>query len=51
GRRTEPLEAFAKAHPERAAYLSADVSKSGEAERIVSFVVERFGRLDVLVNN
>lgn len=51
GRREEPLKAFAEAHPERAAYLSADVSQGGEAERIVAFVVERFGRLDVLVNN
>lgn len=35
----------------RAATIAGDVSKSAEAERIVSDTVATFGRLDVLVNN
>src|SRR5215217_7638188 len=31
--------------------LAADVSKSAEVERIVGETVERFGKIDVLVNN
>src|SRR5918997_1177756 len=31
--------------------LAADVSKSADVERLVGAAVERFGRIDVLVNN
>src|SRR5438046_4534359 len=31
--------------------LQADVGRTAEAERLVAETVERFGRLDVLVNN
>ena len=31
--------------------LTGDLSRSGEAERVVDAVVARFGRLDILVNN
>src|SRR5918997_5715968 len=31
--------------------LAADVSKSADVERLVGETVERFGRIDVLVNN
>jgi NAD(P)-dependent dehydrogenase (short-subunit alcohol dehydrogenase family) len=31
--------------------VAADVSQSGEVERVVETAVQRFGRLDVLVNN
>jgi len=31
--------------------ITGDLSRSGEAERVVEAVVARFGRLDVLVNN
>ncbi|HEX9374649.1 MAG TPA: glucose 1-dehydrogenase [Actinomycetota bacterium] len=33
------------------AYVHADVSRSADAEAMVRFAVERFGRLDVLYNN
>ena len=35
----------------RASYLTGDVSRPEEAERIVAAAVERHGRLDALVNN
>lgn len=35
----------------RAAACLADVSKSADAARLVAMAVERFGRLDILVNN
>ena len=34
-----------------AAYVHADVSKAADAEGMVRFAVERFGRLDILYNN
>jgi NAD(P)-dependent dehydrogenase (short-subunit alcohol dehydrogenase family) len=34
-----------------AAYVHADVSKATDAEGMVRFAVERFGRLDILYNN
>jgi len=39
----------AKGH--EAAFVKTDISKSDEVKRMVAFVVERFGRLDVAVNN
>ncbi|MCW3017777.1 MAG: short-chain dehydrogenase/reductase [Solirubrobacterales bacterium] len=63
GRRSEVLEAAAAEIDERAGagagtgtetgadWLAGDVRDSGEAERIVRAVLERHGRLDVLVNN
>ncbi|MET9777291.1 SDR family oxidoreductase [Streptomyces sp. NPDC006367] len=50
GRRHHPLEETASAH-DRITPLTADITAEGEPERIVRAVVERHGRLDVLVNN
>lgn len=36
---------------EDAAFLKADVSDSQDVDRLISFAVERFGRLDIMVNN
>ena len=51
GRRPEPLAEVASLGGDRALAMVGDVSKSGEAARIVRTVVDHFGRLDVLVNN
>jgi NAD(P)-dependent dehydrogenase (short-subunit alcohol dehydrogenase family) len=36
---------------ERALSVKADVSRAGEVERLIGAALDRFGRLDVLVNN
>ncbi|MFE3288415.1 SDR family oxidoreductase, partial [Streptomyces sp. NPDC059233] len=50
-RRTQSLEALAAEHPERLVPLAVDVSDVARAEAAVAEVVDRFGRIDVLVNN
>jgi citronellol/citronellal dehydrogenase len=54
GRRREPLEetrAEIEAAGGECLAVEADIRKPGEAERLVERVLERFGSLDVLVNN
>ncbi len=46
-----PLLALAERQGRTALGLSGDLGTTGEADRIVAAVVERFGRLDILVNN
>jgi len=51
-RRRERIEALQEElGAERCAAVVADVSEDGAAERLMQQAVERFGRLDVLVNN
>lgn len=50
GRREAPLQALAAEHP-GITYVVADAGKAGDAPRTVDAVIERHGRLDVLVNN
>ncbi len=51
GRRAEPLAESVAPYPDRALTVTADVAEVGAAATIVAEIVERFGRLDVLVNN
>ena len=51
GRRKAPLEALALRFPERVAYVQADVTNSEAVNAAVTFAAERFGQIDVLVNN
>jgi meso-butanediol dehydrogenase/(S,S)-butanediol dehydrogenase/diacetyl reductase len=52
GRRRDRLEqALDGLPPERAAAVSADLSDGAQVRRLVSDVVQRFGRLDVVVSN
>lgn len=50
GRRAEPLRALADAHPE-IGFAVADAANPDDASRTVQTAVDRYGRLDVLVNN
>ena len=46
-----PLVTLAERHGRSVIGLDGDLARSDEADRVVAQVVERFGRLDVLVNN
>ena len=50
GRREAPLQALAAEHP-GISYVVADAGKAEDAPRTIAAVIERHGRLDVLVNN
>ncbi|HEY6887374.1 MAG TPA: SDR family oxidoreductase [Solirubrobacter sp.] len=50
-RREDWLQALAARIGDAAAYLPIDVRRREDLERLVALAVERFGRLDVLVNN
>jgi short-subunit dehydrogenase len=45
------LTQFPHLHPEDFHLVAADLSKPEEAQRLISETIDRFGRIDVLVNN
>ena len=47
----EAAEAVSAALPGESIYVRADISKPEEAQALIDATIERFGRLDVLVNN
>jgi NAD(P)-dependent dehydrogenase (short-subunit alcohol dehydrogenase family) len=51
GRRPGPLEDFCSRHGERAAMVRVDIGDDDARQRAIDFVIARFGRLDILVNN
>lgn len=51
GRREAPLREVAALHEGRVGWITADVSKPGDAKRIVDAALGRFDRLDILINN
>lgn len=51
GRRKEPLAALANEYEGDVEYLQADITQSGKSKAIIDFTIEKFGRVDVLVNN
>ncbi|WP_371480471.1 oxidoreductase [Kitasatospora sp. NBC_00315] len=50
-RRPEALAEFAAAHPERVSPVALDVTDPARITEVAAEVLERFGRVDVLVNN
>jgi len=51
GRRAEVLEESAAEVGERCSWVAADIRKRAGAEQIVETTLERFGRLDLVLNN
>ena len=51
GRREAPLAALAEQYPAQLSYLVADLTRAEDRARIVPTAIDRYGRLDVLVNN
>ena len=51
GRRADVLEQTADGLGERCSWVTADIREQGGAERIVAIALERFGGLDVVLNN
>jgi meso-butanediol dehydrogenase/(S,S)-butanediol dehydrogenase/diacetyl reductase len=51
GRREEPLAELAAEYPEAVRYITTDVTEKGALAKAVSFAIEKFERLDVLVNS
>lgn len=49
--RAKPALEVAMAYGREAAFVAGDLTRSVEANRVLRAVVDRFGRLDVLVNN
>lgn len=51
GRRAEPLQSFCGAFPGRSDHIQMDVGIDEQRRRTIDDVIERHGRLDVLINN
>ncbi|AUW59714.1 hypothetical protein C1T17_18120 [Sphingobium sp. SCG-1] len=51
GRRREPLETFCAENEGKADFVQMDVSCGDDRRRTIDTVINRYGRLDVLVNN
>lgn len=45
------MEAFLESHPNTALFVAADISEDDDRNEIISKTLERFGTIDVLVNN
>ncbi|MGW5777272.1 oxidoreductase [Streptomyces sp. NPDC003863] len=50
-RRTESLDDLVAAHPDQVDPVALDVTDTAAVDRVVTALVERHGRVDVLVNN
>lgn len=51
GRREEPLHNLSALHPDRISYVQLDLADWAAHDRALATVLERHGRLDILVNN
>jgi NAD(P)-dependent dehydrogenase (short-subunit alcohol dehydrogenase family) len=51
GRRRDKGEQLARTLGERAAFVATDVTREADVQAMITFAVERFGRLDCLINN
>ena len=51
GRREDPLAELSESNPDQISYFQADVSQADDRARLVETAIDRYGRLDTLVNN
>lgn len=51
GRRDAPLRELSDEYPGNVSFLQADVTAAEDRKKIVQTAIDRYGRLDVLVNN
>ncbi len=51
GRRQEPLAALSDRYPENVSFIQADVTDAEDRTNILQTVIDRYGRLDALVNS
>ncbi|MEQ1882880.1 MAG: SDR family oxidoreductase [Burkholderiales bacterium] len=51
GRREEPLQQVAALYPDKISYVQMDLASSLDRARALDTVIERHGRLDILINN
>ena len=49
--KSSEIEELEKTYNEKILFVSCDISKEDDRKKLVSFVKERFGKLDLLVNN
>lgn len=51
GRRESPLQELSERYPGKVSLLLADVTKAQDRKKIIQTAIDRYGRLDVLVNS
>ena len=51
GRREAPLQELSQGFPEKVSILQADVTKAEDRKKIIQTTIDRYGQIDVLVNN
>ena len=51
GRREDPLAELSESNPDQIGYFQTDVSQADDRARLVETAIERYGRLDTLVNS
>lgn len=49
--RTDAVAGWEREHPDSFSFFEADLADSAHADRLVAGIVERWGRIDVLINN
>lgn len=47
----EQTEELCKSHPKKAFFFAADISKENDINALVAFVQNKFGKIDLLINN
>lgn len=48
---SEQIKKLSKEHSDKLSFVAADISKTEDIENLVSFVEEKYGKIDLLVNN